>query len=148
MQRHTAQRKKRKRCRTLRSSSPKATRRRTSWQKKEQCWTNAGRRVHGGSESKDNAAGARRDVCSLAVCSELSVKWKNGRTVKSAEAEAERKVDFRGPEKKRRRNEANKYRCMRCGMRQQVHEDDRKMYRAEVPMRKCGKMGTASPCRS
>ena len=28
---------------------------------------------HGGNESKDSAAGARRGICSLAVCSEFSL---------------------------------------------------------------------------
>ena len=77
LSRRTAQSKTRKRCRTFRSLSLKATKKRMSCQKLKY----VGRRFSGGSDSKDSSTRERRSVPSLAVCRQFS---QNGRIVKSS----------------------------------------------------------------
>ena len=79
-----------------------------------------GRRIYGGSESKDGAAGTRGSICSLAVCSEFSLFGRRLEGLRRTHAEAKRKVDFvdKNREEMKHRTEwcaqVNKYRCMRC----------------------------------
>ena len=57
-----------------------------------------------GARAKTSAAGARRGLCSLAVCSQFSLfGWKNGRTVKSS-SRSQKKKWFSWTRKERRRN--------------------------------------------
>ena len=90
----------------LRSSSLKATRRRMSWQKKEQCWTK------GLWRKREQRQCSKKDKRCFQFCSmqpAFTAQWKNG---------DKRKVDQKSEEMKHRTEwcaEANKYRCMRCG---------------------------------
>ena len=85
----------------------------------------------------------RRSVRTLAVRCQLRV----GKIVKSS-SRSEKENGFswtRKGEKTKHRTEwcadANKYRCMRCKQKQQVHENARKMHRTKVPVKLLGKSG-------
>ena len=84
--------------------------------------SSVGRRIYGGSESKDNAARKRRGVCRSAVRSQLSpFWWRTGKNVKSS-SRSHRKSGISWNRKERRRSiersgvlKPRRYRCMRCG---------------------------------
>ena len=135
--------KKDKRCRTLRGLSLKATRRRMSWKSS----SNVGRRIYGGSETKDNAARKRRGVCSSAVCSQLSLFGVGMERLWRAQAEAKRKVEFRGSEKREDKT-SNGVSVHEVWKRQQVHEDAEKMHRTKILVGIFLENGKASPWRS
>ena len=89
---HTAQRKIRKICRTLRSLSLLTKRRRMSWQKQEQCWTKDSWR------KREQRQCSKKEKRCMQLCSTqpaFTVWWRNGKTVKSSGRRAKRKVDFR-----------------------------------------------------
>ena len=107
------------RCRTLRSSSLKATRRRMSGQKKEQCWKKGSWRKQ---EQRQCSRSEKRCMQRCSVQPAFTAQWKNGRTVMSSiKLKPKEKwtfVDQKREETKHRTEwcaEASKYRCMRCG---------------------------------
>ena len=79
MSRHTAQRKKRKICHLMRSSSLKATRKQMSWQKQERYFDEG---CMAEARAKTNAARKRRGCIQLcSMQSAFTVWWKNGKIV-------------------------------------------------------------------
>ena len=110
--------KKRKRCRTLRGMSLKATRRRMSWQKQEQCWTKDlwRKREQRQSSKKEEDVYAALQYGARFHC--LVEEWKDCEELKPKLKEKWIFVDQKREETKHRTEwcaEANKYRCMRCG---------------------------------
>ena len=105
MLRRTAPRRVRKIFRTLRSLSPKATRRRMIWQKQEQCGTKGLWRKR---EEKQYSRSEMRctQVCSMQPA--FTVWWRNGKIVKNS-SRNRKKSQFSWTRKERGRNIDSKY---------------------------------------
>ena len=78
-------------------------------------------------------------------------EWKDCEELKPKPKEKWVSVDEKREETKHRTEwcaDGNKYRCMRCVKRQQVHEDARDMHTTKILVGKFWKMVTATPWRS
>ena len=146
MWRRTAQRRIRKRWHNLRSLSLRAMR--NGWVGKGR--NNVGRRNYGGKESKDNAARKRRSVRRFAVRSKLSQLGEGMERLWRAEAEAKRKIGFRGQENRGREASSGVVCwCQQVSMyemrkRQSVHKKCKEMPRSKVLVENFKKMEKAT----
>ena len=94
-------------------------------------------RVYGGSERQCSRSEKRcTQLCSTAASFHCLVEeWTDCEELKPKPKEKLIFVDQKKEGTKHRTEwwaETNKYRCMRCGKKQQIHEDARKMHRTKI----------------
>ena len=146
MSKRTAQKRTRKRCRSLRSLSLMVTRKRMSWQRKERC------RIKGlMTQTRAKTLQQEREEVCAALQYAASFHWLVEEGKACEELKPQPKDKWTLMDKKRKETASNGVLrcCQQVSMhemwkRQQVHENARNMHRAEVLVKDLGELENAT----